>query len=86
MSCPTTFAPPPTVTRLDSLTGLRWWAAFGLFAYHMTNVAPLPGQSLFYVGNYGVSFFFVLSGFVLTWSARPHITVRQFYFRRFARI
>jgi peptidoglycan/LPS O-acetylase OafA/YrhL len=38
-------------------------------------------------GSYlGVSFFFVLSGFVLTWSHRPGDTARGFYWRRFARI
>lgn len=50
--------------RLDSLTGLRWWAAFGVFAYHMANIAPLNVQHFFNVGYTGVSFFFVLSGFV----------------------
>lgn len=72
--------------RLDSLTGLRWWAAFGVFLYHMTNLAPLPVREALQLGNYGVMFFFVLSGFVLTWSARPSTTVRAFYWRRFSRI
>lgn len=72
--------------RLESLTGLRWWAAFGVFFYHMANLAPLPIVELLDLGNYGVMFFFVLSGFVLTWSARPGTTVGTFYWRRFARI
>ncbi|MCL3776977.1 MULTISPECIES: acyltransferase [unclassified Actinomyces] len=72
--------------RLDSLTGMRWWAAFGVFAYHMTNLAPLPSQDLLRFGYSGVSFFFILSGFVLTWSARPEVTARQFWCRRVARI
>ncbi|MBA4246761.1 MAG: acyltransferase [Microbacterium sp.] len=72
--------------RLESLTGLRWWAAFGVFFYHMANLAPLPVSELLDLGNYGVMFFFVLSGFVLTWSARPGTTVGTFYWRRFARI
>jgi peptidoglycan/LPS O-acetylase OafA/YrhL len=33
-----------------------------------------------------VSFFFALSGFVLTWSLRPADTKRAFYRRRFARV
>ncbi|MFG2376890.1 acyltransferase family protein [Streptomyces sp. NPDC048504] len=37
-------------------------------------------------GDLGVSFFFVLSGFVLTWSARPNDTNRMFWRRRFAKI
>lgn len=73
--------------RLDSLTGLRWWAAFGVFIYHMLNFAPVPVLSEFApFGNSGVAFFFVLSGFVLTYSARVGTTVRNFYWRRFARI
>jgi len=81
-----TSSPPPLVGRLDALTGLRWWAAFAVFAFHARNFAPLPGYGLMTYGHYGVSFFFVLSGFVLTWSAKPTVTVRQFWFRRFARI
>lgn len=38
------------------------------------------------MGHTGVSFFFVLSGFVLTWSAKTSTDVRQFWWRRFARI
>jgi peptidoglycan/LPS O-acetylase OafA/YrhL len=34
----------------------------------------------------GVSFFFVLSGFVLTWSARPDDIATGFWRRRIARI
>lgn len=74
------------VLRLDSLTGLRWWAAFGVFAYHFQNVGHFRGSGLAAIGYTGVAFFFVLSGFVLTWSARPTTTVRQFWVRRFARI
>jgi len=78
----------PAVTRLDSLTGLRWWAAFAVFLYHMRNLAPVPllGEVARF-GNHGVAFFFVLSGFVLTWSAgKAGTTASNFYWRRFARI
>ena len=37
-------------------------------------------------GGVGVSFFFVLSGFVLTWSAPPRDRSRSFYRRRVARV
>lgn len=77
---------PPGTTRLDSLTGLRWWAAFAVFAFHMANLAPLPIQSVLRLGNFGVAFFFILSGFVLTWSAKPTVTRTTFWWRRFARI
>jgi peptidoglycan/LPS O-acetylase OafA/YrhL len=74
--------------RLDALTGLRWWAAFVVFFYHILVFAPLPGPitTLFAQGYFGVTFFFVLSGFVLTWSARPRVPTSTFYWRRFARI
>lgn len=52
-----TSSPPPLVGRLDALTGLRWWAAFAVFAFHARKFAPLPGYSLMAYGNYGVSFF-----------------------------
>lgn len=83
---PADIASTPRRPRLDSLTGLRWWAAFAVFAYHMNNLAPLRGQSLLDIGYTGVSFFFILSGFVLTWSARRGVGARQFWWRRFARI
>lgn len=73
--------------RLDSLTGLRWWAAFAVFIFHMRVFAPVPWLSAVApYGNYGVAFFFVLSGFVLTYSARSSTTTVNFYWRRFARI
>lgn len=71
---------------LDSLTGLRWWAAFAVFFFHMTAFAPLPIFPLFDYGNYGVMFFFVLSGFVLSWSWKSSLPVRAFYLRRIGRI
>lgn len=74
--------------RLDSLTSLRWWAALGVFVFHIRNVVPLPGVvgELARYGNFGVAFFFVLSGFVLTWSWRREVGIGTFYWRRFARI
>ena len=78
----------PSLPRLDAITGLRWWAAFGVFVFHIKNLVVLPGwlAALAPLGNYGVTFFFVLSGFVLTWSWRPQTDKRTFYWRRFARI
>lgn len=78
-------APRP---RLDALTGLRWLAAFWVFGYHMQNFGALPAPFDVPVrlGALGVTFFFVLSGFVLTWSMRPTVKVSTFYTRRFARI
>lgn len=77
---------PPT-PHLDALTGLRWFAAFAVFFFHARSFYPLPHSiDLAYFGNAGVTFFFVLSGFVLTWSFNPADTAAKFYWRRFARI
>ncbi|SED02478.1 Peptidoglycan/LPS O-acetylase OafA/YrhL, contains acyltransferase and SGNH-hydrolase domains [Streptomyces misionensis] len=81
-------------SRLPSLTGARFLAALGVFAYHLSRegVFADPGvdKALRYwasaAGAVGVSFFFVLSGFVLTWSARPGQRARTFWRRRVAKI
>ena len=73
--------------RVESLTGLRWWAAFAVFVHHVTNLTPNGVlKSVGWLGVSGVSFFFVLSGFVLTWSWDRQVGTRRFYWRRFARI
>ena len=74
--------------KLDALTGLRAIAALAVFAQHyMTmmdcRVTDAP------VGGAAVSFFFVLSGFILVYVYRDRLTsttTRKFYFTRFARI
>lgn len=80
------------MTRLPSLTALRWFAASAVFLWHGW-LSLLPGTSLerplshvATQGITGVSFFFILSGFVLAWSRRPDDTPRRFYRRRFARV
>lgn len=80
-------------SRLPSLTGLRFVAAFLVFCFHISIsglLAPSSTQHAFArtagAGAVGVSFFFVLSGFVLTWSARQGDTARAFWRRRAAKI
>lgn len=79
---------PTSPARLDSLTSLRFFAAGAVVLYHVgVQVEPLAGTDLvFGLGYTGVTFFFVLSGFVLTWTRRDDDTVRSFYWRRFARV
>ncbi|HEY9374906.1 acyltransferase [Streptomyces sp.] len=77
--------------QLPSLTGMRWFAALVVFLYHVHKFGYFgEGEALvgwaFAAGNVGVSFFFVLSGFVLAWSARPGDRVLMFWRRRLARI
>ncbi|MFJ3900501.1 acyltransferase family protein [Streptomyces sp. NPDC090025] len=73
---------------MDSLTGLRWFAAFGVFLFHTYGYAKeAPALTLFMTTGYeGVVFFFVLSGFVMAWVARPEDTPARYYWRRLARI
>jgi peptidoglycan/LPS O-acetylase OafA/YrhL len=81
-----------TDARLPSLTGLRWIAALMVWGFHLRTVDPTSNDRVsavfqpFTHGALGVSFFFVLSGFVLVWSARPGDTAGRFLRRRFAKI
>jgi len=79
--------------QLRSLTGLRFIAAFMVFAFHSTYLGMYPPglqhvmETIVWQGGWsGVSFFFVLSGFVLTWSARSTDTPRAFWRRRFFKL
>ncbi|PCN48036.1 acyltransferase [Curtobacterium sp. 'Ferrero'] len=74
--------------RLDSLTGLRAFAALAVFLHHATAYQESPDWAGFITnaGDDGVSFFFMLSGFVLAWNGRATDTPGQFYRRRAARI
>lgn len=76
--------------RLDSLTGLRFFAAFVVFLSHAGQLLTDPQRKWVDIigaqGFVGVSFFYILSGFVLTWSHREGDLATAFYRRRFARI
>jgi len=73
---------------LLSLTSLRFLAASLVVAQHASvTVSPSSSYGSFVtLGYVGVSFFFVLSGFVLTWSYRDRGSAGNFYGRRFARV
>ena len=85
----------PARTRGDiaPLTGLRFVAAMLVVLHHY----PVPGASgtaatMMQAGYFGVTLFFVLSGFVLAYtyaealSEAPRATLRRFAVARFARI
>lgn len=78
-------APRPA---LASLTSLRFVAALMVFLVHGVLLLPDPSltRRIVFAGPTGVGFFFVLSGFVLTWSRHPTDSSSHFYRRRFARI
>ncbi|WP_369243775.1 acyltransferase family protein [Streptomyces sp. R41] len=84
--------PLASVPSLPSLTGLRWVAALLVFGLHVHNFRYFGGAGGrfltwgFEAGAAGVSFFFMLSGFVLAWSARPNDRALAFWRRRIARI
>ena len=79
---------PSSAQRLDSLTSLRFFAAFLVAVHHTrsnwahSTLTDLIGQ----VGWLGVSFFFILSGFVLMWGYDPSITFKPFIIKRLIRI
>ena len=52
---------------LPELTSMRFAAAMVVLLGHFAIFAPLPAWIAPMVGGYGVSFFFVLSGFILTY-------------------
>lgn len=71
---------------LRRLTSIRGIAAGLVFLYHVGKDAYwLPQGWIVSTGFAGVTFFFVLSGFVLTWSFRGRSS-REFWTRRFARV
>ncbi|AHH97214.1 acyltransferase family protein [Kutzneria albida] len=81
-------------SRLPSLTGMRFFAAAVVFVYHVSRQYVFRDQAvnngfldvMGRTGGIGVSFFFVLSGFVLTWSARRDEPPRLFWRRRACKI
>lgn len=95
---PPTVLPHDRARTLPTLTGLRFPAALAVFLFHASLAAPsieliASGRVesrftsvMVYAGGFGVGFFFVLSGFILAWSAPARDTVRAFWRRRFFRI
>jgi peptidoglycan/LPS O-acetylase OafA/YrhL len=83
-------APAAPRIRLDTLTGLRALAAGVVFLKHATAILPTRTADdvaqVIGVCLVVVSFFFLLSGFVLSWVWQPGDTARAFYRRRMARV
>jgi peptidoglycan/LPS O-acetylase OafA/YrhL len=85
--------PHPPLRQLDALTSLRFFAAMMVLAFHYASVgsgdAPFDGPAS--LGYSGVTFFFMLSGFILAYNYRdadfadPAIR-RRYFLARLARI
>ncbi len=75
----------PAVPVLLRLTSLRALAALGVFSFHLVRWDVLAFEPA-RIGYVGVSFFFVLSGFVLAWSTVTDAAAGPFYWRRIARV
>jgi peptidoglycan/LPS O-acetylase OafA/YrhL len=75
----------PRAEHLPALDGLRAVAVFVVISYHAGVMQGVPG-------DLGVTLFFVLSGFLITWllarefAATGSISIRSFYARRALRI
>ena len=86
------------INYFESLNGLRFFAAFLVVIHHSEsirlsyNMFNLKQFSLFNNGGMAVSFFFVLSGFLITYlllkekSITNQISIKKFYLRRILRI
>ncbi|MEZ9324216.1 acyltransferase family protein [Vibrio cyclitrophicus] len=79
-------------SRIEQLTGLRFFAALLVFVSHIKWSDSLDiYQKIFKEGYVGVSFFFILSGFVLSLSYKEKIatgliSLKRYFFLRFARL
>jgi len=83
----------PRPPQLPALTTVRFFAALYVALYHMVRPFSRWGRwsEFFAAGYVGVSFFFLLSGFILTYTHAGEPSVgpafrKRFYFARFARI
>ncbi|MDB2686923.1 acyltransferase [Mariniblastus sp.] len=80
--------PQAKSNKLDALTGLRAIAALAVFVQHYMELMECRISNA-PIGGVAVSFFFVLSGFILVYVYKDRLTsatTRKFYFTRFARI
>ena len=74
--------------RFHGLTSLRFFAALAIVVHHGADFGLIPAAALQRVDlAQGVTFFFVLSGFVLTYTyGEGPLRVRRFYWARLSRI
>ena len=71
---------------LKALTIVRFFAAMGVIVYHFYDRTLAPPIIEHIASGGYVTLFFVLSGFMLAYIARPTDDRREFWLRRFARL
>ncbi len=77
---------------IPALTSLRFFAALWVVLFHLSEMGLwrggiAPYRAVIHLGYLGVSFFFVLSGFILTYVyAGREVSKRRFWQARFARV
>lgn len=80
--------------RIPSLTGIRGAAAILVFVFHLSTTTIFRDKSIStgmhsvveWAGYMALSLFFVLSGFVMAWTAGPNDTKAKFWRRRAAKV
>ncbi len=86
---------PSTSSRLPSLDGWRAVSILMVIGFHTGFIAPVSARhwlTWLFDGGLGVRFFFVISGFLITWllilemKRTGHIGLKHFYLRRGLRI
>ncbi len=79
-------------TMLDPLTSLRFFAALTVFTWHLRGLLTLPLVNWVQTGYLGVSFFYVLSGFIMAYVYTEKLrdgnsrSIKQFYISRVAKL
>ncbi len=91
------FPKQPEFKYFKNLDGLRFLAAFAVIIGHCQDIIKEKGYIAYdpfanKFANFGVDFFFVLSGFLISYlllreiDLTGKINIKYFYFRRFLRI
>lgn len=85
------------ITQLDTLTGIRFYAAMHVVLFHnlylfgdFAEKIPIPVLNFISKGELAVSFFFILSGFILSYAYQDKINTKKekvkFLVARFAKL
>ncbi|MFF4602681.1 acyltransferase family protein [Streptomyces sp. NPDC001339] len=78
--------PSARPSRLPSLTGTRAFAALAVLITHLTGLYPGQPHVFMTIGPVALTFFFILSGFILAWVDDPNDTAMKFWRRRLVKV